>query len=419
MTPQHSPLTRYAALGIPLGFVGLPLYVHLPKYYADTLPLSLALLGTLLFITRLLDCFLDPLIGRLSDAYPHRRKQIMLASVPILALGVLFLFYLPSFATAGNAAVLLGLGMSCTYIAYSILSINYYAAGLPLAADATQTTRVSAWRETAIIIGVLVASILPQVLITKMPQQQAYHLFSMVFVGVLAVGTLAFSPLLKKITAIAGDNTDVSTGAWKKLWSNRPLRWVFGVFLLNAIPPSITATLFLFFAASVLQAEAMSGAFLLVYFLAAMCAMPLWAKLSRKIGKKRALMGAMSLAIVSFVWAYFLGAGDTLPFFVICVASGAALGGDLALLPSLLADTLQDDKEQGGLAFGVWNFISKFTLALAAGIALPALGMLGYTGTQSTDVGSIHALQLSYAVLPCTFKVLALLTLVLSPIEKK
>ena len=127
MTPQHPPLTRYAALGIPLGFVGLPLYVHLPKYYADTLPLSLALLGTLLFITRLLDCFLDPLIGRLSDAYPHRRKQLMLTSVPILAVGVVFLFYLPSVATAGNAAVLLGVGMSCTYIAYSILSINYYA----------------------------------------------------------------------------------------------------------------------------------------------------------------------------------------------------------------------------------------------------------------------------------------------------
>jgi Na+/melibiose symporter-like transporter len=396
--------------------VGLPLYVNLPKYYADTLPLSLALLGTLLFITRLLDCFLDPLIGRLSDAYPHRRKQLMLLSVPILAVGVVFLFYLPSVATASNVAVLLGVGMSCTYIAYSVLSINYYAAGLPLAADATQTTRVSAWRETAIIIGVLVASILPQVLLTKMPQQQAYHLFSLVFVGVLAGGILVFLPLLKKITGASGTEVDASQGAWKKLWANRPLRWVFGVFLLNAIPPSITATLFLFFAASVLQAEAMSGPFLLVYFLGAMCAMPLWAKLSRKVGKKRALMGAMSLAIASFIWAYFLKAGDALPFFLICVASGAALGGDLALLPSLLADTLEDDKEQGGLAFGVWNFISKFTLALAAGIALPALGMLGYTGTHSTDGGSIHALQLSYAVLPCTFKIGALVVLLISPL---
>jgi Na+/melibiose symporter-like transporter len=93
------------------------------------------------------------------------------------------------------------------------------------------------------------------------------------------------------------------------------------------------------------------------------------------------------------------------------------LGGDATILPSILADVIRKRERSGGLEFGIWNFISKFTLALAAGIALPALYYLGYSPNAANAQG-LGALSLAYALLPCVFKCAALILLVLSPIDK-
>ena len=97
--------------------------------------------------------------------------------------------------------------------------------------------------------------------------------------------------------------------------------------------------------------------------------------------------------------------GDAAAFVVICVLSGLALGADLALPPSLLADVIGRDGRMraAGTYFGLWTLATKLNLALAAGIALPLLGALGYTpGTR--DAAAVHALALIYAAAPCVLK---------------
>jgi len=409
--PTRAKLLRYALLGVPLGFVGLPLYVHLPKYYADFLPLSLSAIGFALFATRILDCIADPFIGILSDRYATKRRLLSIAAALLMALGVIALFFLPSYATSESAMPLLMLLLCITYLSFSLLSVNFYAGGLALSTDPRETTRISAWREGAIIMGVLVASALPQILTGGRSPEESYHLFAWVASGVIIASLFS----LPKASAIAAP---AAPADWRALWQDKTLRWIFAIFFINAIPPSITATLFLFFVSDVLGAPDLSGAFLGLYFLAAVLAMPLWVKLAAKIGKRRSLVSSMTLAIFSFIWAYGLGAGDSAMFYAICLLSGAALGGDLAVLPSLLSDALKGKENQGGLEFGIWNFISKFTLAMAAGIALPLLASLGYqSGAESSE--SLGALSFGYALLPCLFKLGALALLILSPLERK
>jgi hypothetical protein len=48
------------ALGLPLAFVALPLYVQLPNHYASEFGMPLATLGALLLGARLLDAVADP-----------------------------------------------------------------------------------------------------------------------------------------------------------------------------------------------------------------------------------------------------------------------------------------------------------------------------------------------------------------------
>ena len=89
----------------------------------------------------------------------------------------------------------------------------------------------------------------------------------------------------------------------------------------------------------------------------------------------------------------------------ICAVAGAALGADLALPPAMLADAIPvDQRASTGLYFGVWALIAKFSLALAAGVSLPALAWLGY---QPGDPSTAIHLPLWYAVLPISFKLCA------------
>ncbi|MDX2112801.1 MAG: MFS transporter [Alphaproteobacteria bacterium] len=414
----RAQLLRYALLGVPLGFVGLPLYVHLPKYYADFLPLSLAAIGFAMFITRIVDCVADPFIGVLSDRLAAKRRLLSVAAALVMALGVIALFFLPSYATSESAMGLLMLLLCITYLSFSLLSVNFYAGGLSLSTDPRETTRISAWREGAIILGVLVASALPQILTEGRSSEEAYHLFAWIAAGVIIAALFTLKSPSSIKTPPPYPPPQAGEVNFRTVWENKTLRWIFAIFFINAIPPSITATLFLFFVSDVLGAPDSSGAFLGLYFLAAVLAMPLWVKLAARIGKRRSLIGSMTLAILSFIWAYGLDSSNSTMFYAICLLSGAALGGDLAVLPSLLSDALKGKEHQGGLEFGIWNFISKFTLAMAAGIALPLLAALGYESGARSEA-SLGALSFGYALLPCLFKLGALALLILSPLERK
>ena len=73
--PWHAGL-RYGALGAPLAFAALPLYVLLPNHYAGQLGVPLVALGLVLLGTRALDAVIDPWLGRWVDrglALPRQR----------------------------------------------------------------------------------------------------------------------------------------------------------------------------------------------------------------------------------------------------------------------------------------------------------------------------------------------------------
>ena len=77
-------------------------------------------------------------------------------------------------------------------------------------------------------------------------------------------------------------------------------------------------------------------------------------------------------------------------------------------MPAAIAADLGERQGQAGACFGVWNFVAKLNLALAAGLSLPLLGLLGYVPGQGSGLG---ALTFAYALLPLGFKAVAALLL--------
>ena len=163
---------RYGALGLPLAFVALPLYVLLPNHYASEYGVPLATLGALLLGARLLDAVADPWIGRWADAWfslSHRGLMLLLAAAAaVLAIGFRGLFF-P--AVRGTEALLWWCFalLAITYLSYSVLSVVHQAWGARLGGDEGQRARVVSWREGLALVGVLVATVLPTLATTGWP----------------------------------------------------------------------------------------------------------------------------------------------------------------------------------------------------------------------------------------------------------
>jgi GPH family glycoside/pentoside/hexuronide:cation symporter len=396
----------YGLLGLPLAFVALPLYVILPNHYARAFGVPLAALGALLLAARLFDALIDPLLGRLIDRLFARSARAVLAlggvAALVLALGFTLLFFPPASVQAAPAALLAWAGamLVLTYAAYSALSVSHQSWGAMLGGNEAQRSRIVAWREGLGLVGVVLASITPVAL--GLPAT------TVIFYIALAAGGLAWARAVQP-QAHHEDRPAAPGSLWLP-FKSPAFRRLLAVFMLNGIASAVPATLVLFFIQDRLQAPpSMEPLFLGSYFLSAALSIPLWLATVRRIGLARAWLAGMALAIAVFAWATQLGAGQTLEFAVVCALSGLALGTDLALPGALLAGVIQANghsRQSEGAYFGWWNFATKLNLALAAGLALPLLGLFGYApGVR--DAGALNALVVAYCVLPCLLKLAA------------
>lgn len=398
-----------------MAFVGLPIYVHAPKFYAEVLGLPLAVLGLLLFIPRFVDAIQDPYIGLWSDRLAGRgtsRLRIITLAAPFLALSFFGLFSPPALSTT-----LLGVWMVALLIiictAFSFITINMGAIAVEWSKNAHQRTRITAWREGFVLVGLLIASALPQVLMEQTSDDHtAYFRFGIVFIVLLALGLFLLWLGLRHTRLSLQSAAPQNYNIWQLVRGNIPFRNLLWIGLLNATAAAIPGALVLFYIDDVVQAPDHMGGFLAVYFLTGALGMPFWLWLSKRTSKRIAWLTSMVLSVIAFIWAFSLNAGDIMPYYIICALSGLCLGADYAIPPALIADVIAkpdaDVAVESGGYMGVWIFFSKLALAISAVIALPLLSLLGYNPAMEVKpTDALFGLAIVYALLPCVFKLAA------------
>jgi GPH family glycoside/pentoside/hexuronide:cation symporter len=206
--------------------------------------------------------------------------------------------------------------LAVTYLSYSVLSVLHQAWGARLGGDEGQRARIVSWREGLALLGVLVASVLPAV--------AGLGVASAVFALALAWAWPAW-----RRAAPAPPAGARRARAWRAA-AHGAFRRLLAVYLVNGMASAVPATLVLFFIRDRLQAPAWEPLFLASYFAAGALSMPLWVRAVARFGLARSWLAGMGWPSPAFVWAALLGAGDVPAFTAVCVASGVALGADLA-----------------------------------------------------------------------------------------
>ncbi len=407
-------LAAYAAPALPGAMLLLPVYVHLPVLYADTLGLGLSLVGTLLLVARLWDVVTDPLVGILCDRPAGRfgrRKLWILAGLPLAMLGTAFLF-MPGDGV--GAGYLLGWTM-LLYLGATMIQIPYQAWGAELSGDYHQRTRISGWREAAAVFGTLLAAALPAAIGGDTPGDLR-HGIALLGIVILILLPLCVAIALLRVAEPAQHTARVALtrAALKAAWRNGPFRRLLLAWLLNGVANGLPATLVLLYVTHVLQAPALAGAVLLIYFGAGIAAVPLWLRLATRYGKHRVWIGAMLWNCLVFAFVPLLGAGDAPLFLAISLLTGLCLGADLALPPAMQADVIDLDtartrQQRAGFFFAFWGMATKLALAAAVGLSFPLLDLAGFVpGAAANSSSALFALAALYAWAPVAFKLAAI-----------
>lgn len=403
---RRKTLFFYGITAIPLAMLGLPLYIYLPTFYAKEIGLGVTTVGILLFVARLSDVISDPLIGYYNDRYQSRfgrRKVFMSFGAIVLSIGFYALIH-PDMTYPG---IWLLAFTTLIYLGWSLVSIPYLAWSSEISPEYHQKTRLSASREMFTILGVVIALVLPYLYeVASRPAESLAMLFNAFVITLVIVLPLT----LRNVDEPSRDivlRTSRLSASWKSIPSLYRLQ---AAFSFNSLANALPATLFLFYVELVLDAPELTGALLLLYFVAGVAGLPLWSIVARRTGKKISWQGSMLLASAAFVFVPFLGSGDTFAFALITFISGLSLGADMALPASIQADVAQrlDEKDEAasGLLFGIWAMLTKLALALAVAIAFVTLGMVGFE-PETPSEASIYTLSLLYGAAPVFFKLIA------------
>ena len=393
---------KYSLIAFPLAFAGIPIYLHAPDYYSVNMGLEIQIIGFALLLLRIFDALLDPLIGFISDRYFGFRDKIIYLGSFFLISGFWMIFH----PVTSNILIWFCLSIFICTLGFSILSINLQAFGGLWDIPRDKVTKIILTRESIGLIGLLTSAVTPTVLYFLYGEKN-FHIFSIFLFFILFVSLIFFSSWYRT-AAIKKPKKISKKGVFKVILKNKDIRLFFTSYFLSAFAASIPATLIIFYVRDYLMAEIFLGYFLVLYFASGALSMPLWKFLSNNYTCTQAWLFSMILAVVSFIWAYFIQPQDIVEFFIICLFSGMAVGANLALPSSIIAQYIYKYKHEEYAAsyYSVSNFLSKFSLAIAAGTALPILGFMNYQpGMQRAD----NLFPITYAVIPCIIQVTAII----------
>jgi len=401
----------FAVASLPLYAVDVAMLIYLPPHLSGHLGVPLSVVGGAWATVRLLDIFVDPVLGVVMDATRSRfgrYRPWMVAGVPILMAATWMLF----FAKPGVGGLYLVGWLLALYLGRSILHLAHPAWAATLAKSYNERSRLYGIMAAVGVASALMVLSLPVInAALHGPDSRNIELMGWFVIGLapVMVGLAVWrtGERISPSTHAGGPNlTD-----YLRLLTKPDLVRLYLSHIALTLGPGWMTALYIFFTRDYKGLSASQASILLlVYTVAGLFGAPMTAHLATKIGKHRTLMAATT--------AYALGLGTIMitpygsvwgavPTMLWC--GFMALGFELSIR-SMLADVadevrLEQGRERLSLIYALNTLSVKIAAALAIGITFPLLDRLGYVakaGAKNTPE-AISALGLVFVSGPIFF----------------
>lgn len=398
------------ALGTSMPNMLIALYYFM--FATDVLLVSPGVLGVLLMLSRAWDAVSDPIAGYLSDrtrTRMGRRRPWMLAGALGLAVANVVLWAPPASLSGVALAVWVGFSLVLFSTASTALHVPYGALGVELCQDHHDRTRLFAYRTSIAGLGGLLAlaafGLLRE---AETPDQSWLGLDSRAVALGAAIAIAAFCTVtcialvarVRERTEYQGRGPRGVSMSYGDVARNPHARRLFFVFTVQTFGMASLSMLAAYLFKYIFVVPTRYQMIMIAAFMLPMaCSIPLWVRLSRRLGKKRIWTFTLWVLAAAYALMYFgMQPWDyeSDPVALSISLGFAALLGSMSacgyvVAPSVQADVIDYDEwatneRKEGAYLSAWSFLQKTAAALAALLLGLVLEVVGYDpGGQQTE----------------------------------
>jgi Na+/melibiose symporter-like transporter len=402
-----SRLIAFSIAGLAIGGVQTAVVIYLPRFYSQHFGLSLSLVGTVFMICRLLNAFSDPLVGILSDRTHTRfgqRKPWVLGGGLLLLLAIFATYMPPSTASI----YYLGVAVFLLYLGNSAFSTPLYAWAGSLSPYYHERTRNQTYVQTIISLGLVTMVATPLVYlqfgITDLATQMSGMGLSNVVALVIGLPILAFWFRERPVKTL---RRHLEFGAAIRLLAtDRVVLRVIGSDFFVSLGQGFRGALLVFFISFYMQLPVTATLVIpLIQYGFGVLASPIWGWVGRRLGKNRTLIVAEVTQIVINLMLLLLQPGQYWALAALTLLQGLSQGSGNLMLRAIVSDVadqerLKTGKDHSGLLFSIFNVTINAAMALSVGIALPLVGLFGFTPGAANSPATLSSLQWIIAIGP-------------------
>lgn len=415
----------YGSVSLPLAIMSYPLGVWIPRLYSTEMGLSLAVIGSVIFLAAIVDAFSDPIMGFFSDKTRTRwgrRKPWIVVGVPLYALVIWFLLN----PNVGVTVVYLGFAYIALRLTTTIFGLPYAAWGMELSANYHTRTLIQSAREKYVMVGLMTASAIVLASEEVWNDNSASFVlsnFSWVIVTLLPLTALLVVMKVPEVPEFNPPKVSIKNSLGKMV-KNKLFSRLLVIELLIAGGENFRNTLSLFFVQDYIGADGV-GRLYVLYFGVGLMAIPVWDWIAKRYGKHQSLAGAMIFVSIISISCFMLEHGQVMEFYVLFALKGFCFGAFAYLPRAMLADVVDLDTLRSGSArpasyFSIHGFMTKLAASFG-GLSLPILGYIGYQTARGSVNGPEELMWLGilYAIVPTTLFIVALYLSVTWPLTAK
>jgi len=428
-------VARYAAGSIGTGGFGTLPGLVLVFFLTDTLGVAAIWAGLLVTIAKVWDVLIDPVIGARSDhslAVTGSRRRFMLTGALLLPVFFTLTFAVPAVLGPVPAGIWVLVAFVLCATAFSLFQVPYIALPAELVQDYDARTRLLSTRVVVLTFAILLFGAGGPALRDAFPQDERLGYLVLAIVAGLLLGAgmlVAVFSAPRGLPGTPAPRTSIAANyrlGLEALRRSQPFRALLLTFVLQGLATGVMLAGAQYIAKWVLG-SGVTFLFLALVAPALICA-PLWAIISRRIGKERSftiasiIFALAALSLLGLIWAPG-------PWLYGPVAlAGAAYAGMQTLPMAMLPDVISHDARtsgpgRAGTFGGVWTAGETAGIALGTTVLTIVLAITGYhesvagqTVTQS-DL-AVTGIVLSFSIAPAIIIALSLLTLARYPLRR-
>ncbi len=440
MSIDSSVLSLRIKLAYGVGDVSAAISAQVTGFFLTAFLLDVARIrpGTvsiIILVSNLWEAITDPIVGNLSDRtrtrWGRRRPWLLFGAIPF-GLAFMMQWIVPPFGETGLFIYYL-LATVLLKTAFTAVNVPYTAMTPDLARDYDERTRLTSYRFGFSILGGLLAVVLYPTIVAQFGNVQTGSFFSgsllAIFI-VLSCWTTFFFTRERPVDDLPESETIGVIKGLRVALRNRPFLYVLGIYLLSWVVVQFVQANLLLFLRYWLNAESHFRWVVLVLQLTALIFLPIWAWISRRLGKKQAYYIGVLIFIPTLVALFFLQPGATFWLYLISFPAGISASMLLLIPWSMLPDVvdydeLQTGQRREGIYYGLFVFVQN--MGLTGVLALSAWG-LELAGYINPDIAGefvaqpepvLQVLRLMISLFPAVLMVLSIPLAIAYPITRQ